>query len=572
MKQGICTNLPSACSKAASHERVDIPPTMRCPECGKPLLPAPGGGAARGGGRGLVVALAAMVLAGAAAGGWFLYGRGSGSGTPAGGESAAAPARTASSAAAALRIDGIAPATVQLGAALAEGFLRADGAPSVARQVGDMPLQLTMIGETGTAIDLRARGAVEALKQLRSGSADLVVLDRPLSVAEREELRLLGDLASPANEIVVGLDAVAVIVAPSNPLSQLGVATLREIYAGRLKNWSQVPGSTLNGPIKAFASAPATAAWETFRGAAMGDAAIADDVSRIDNPDALLRSVAGEPNAIGFVPLQHAHTAKVLAVADGVALAFVPNRLSVATEDYALTRRLYLYVPPHARPLARRFAEFAASDAGQVLVEQAGFTGQVPAQHGPEALRLASFPPAYLQGVQGARRLSVNLRFRPGAAELDGKAQRDVERLARLLRTVPAAVLLVGLSDDGGKGAEAAAKALAAAGVRGAKTRPLAVAVTVADASRRDYNRRVEVWLTEVPVAPAPPIVAERPPAPRVAAPAPATVVAQPKPAAPAARPAPAPAEARPAPAPIAPPPAAPVGGGGPTLLLKPGK
>jgi len=76
MKQGICTNQPSQCRRAAARLLMPMPdPDTRCPEpgCGKPLLPVPVGNR-RAGTPSLAAAaaLAVLVLAG---GSWALYGR-----------------------------------------------------------------------------------------------------------------------------------------------------------------------------------------------------------------------------------------------------------------------------------------------------------------------------------------------------------------------------------------------------------------------------------------------------------------------------------------------------------------
>ncbi len=574
MRQGLCTNLPAHCTRAAARALVDMT-AQRCPECGKPLLPAPAGPGPVRRGKGAIWASAAavaVVVAGVA--GWWTFGA---TGTES--STASAPPAARASAAVVLRIDGSAPAAVIAGAALAEGFLRASGSATVTRK-GSVASGLTLTADGAgarDAIDVRGSGAEEAIRQLRNGSADLIVISRPLAPADRADLRLLGEFATPATEMVIALDSVAVVVAPANPLGQISVAQLRDLFAGRVGNWSQVPGSGQNGPIKLYAMADSLPVVDTFRTAVMAGDALAASLVRIDNPDALLRTVATDASAIGLVSLQHAHSAKVLPVTDGRSLAMQPSRLLVATEDYPLTRRLWMYVPQHASVTARRFAEFAQSDAGQAVVEQAGFVGQAVAAHGSDALRTPGLPAEYLKLAQGARRLSVNLRFKGDGSELDAKARRDLARIVESLRTAPAPLMLIGFSDDAGSTAgnvraatdraSAAARALAAAGLRGAQVHGLGAVAPLADdrsADGRERNRRVEVWLGES-VATAPRI-APPPAQASAAAPLPRTAVGNPppRPAAPAAAPAGVPAAPK-APAPVPEP-------AGPAFTLKPGK
>ncbi len=64
-------------------------------------------------------------------------------------------------------------------------------------------------------------------------------------------------------------------------------------------------------------------------------------------------------------------------MAERGARALQPTRLTVATEDYPLSRRLYLYTPANPQnKFTRKFVEFALSKQGQDLVGNSGFVGQ----------------------------------------------------------------------------------------------------------------------------------------------------------------------------------------------------
>jgi phosphate transport system substrate-binding protein len=70
--------------------------------------------------------------------------------------------------------------------------------------------------------------------------------------------------------------------------------------------------------------------------------------------------------------LPYVLAAKALAVSDG-AEPIPPDPFTIATEDYPLSRRLYLYTPANASKEVERFIEFALGEAGQKIVEQNGF-------------------------------------------------------------------------------------------------------------------------------------------------------------------------------------------------------
>jgi hypothetical protein len=103
----------------------------------------------------------------------------------------------------------------------------------------------------------------------------------------------------------------------------------------------------------------------------------------------------------------------------------------VATEDYPLSRRLYLYVAKPEDPRARAFVEFALSKAGQEVVAESGFIALTPESTTPTTQ--TNLPPNYQKLTQGASRLSTNFRFQTGSSELDNRALRDLDRVAELM-------------------------------------------------------------------------------------------------------------------------------------------
>jgi len=220
--------------------------------------------------------------------------------------------------------------------------------------------------------------------------------------------------------------------------------------------------------------------------------------------------VLNDRQAIGFSSLASVHGAKVLAIADGDSRAMLPSPALVASEDYPLSRRLYLYMPPtQATPWARALVEFAQSAKGQAIVTANGFVGQhIHAIKVPPA---DGMPPPYRALVRNAQRLSVNFRFQEGSANLDNKALRDVQRVIDYLRLhnkLKQDVVLVGFGDakhDPERAAllsrlraMAVRRELAKEGITLREVMGLGdelpVATNTAEEGRL-RNRRVEVWV-----------------------------------------------------------------------------
>jgi len=123
--------------------------------------------------------------------------------------------------------------------------------------------------------------------------------------------------------------------------------------------------------------------------------------------------VAADPNGIGFIGLPYIQSAKPIAVSDKGTLSLLPTRLTVSTEDYLLSRRLYLYTPANpGNKYTRQFIEFALSKKGQDVVGASGFVAQNVTQVSQTVSDRA--PGDYKWLTKDANRLSLDFRFSPG--------------------------------------------------------------------------------------------------------------------------------------------------------------
>lgn len=401
-----------------------------------------------------------------------------------------------------------------LAPALARGLLHAQGASDIEILSGQAlnELQVRARDLTGrpVRIDIAAHGSSTGFMALFGTGADLAASSRPISDREAAQLQALGDLRGAASEQVIGLDGVAVIVHPDNPLPQLSIAQLGQVFSGKISRWEQL-GIT-GGAIHLYARDDRSGTYETFKALVLDtqQAVLAAQAQRFESAEALAERVKGDRHAIGFSSLATVHGAKVLAIAEGRAPAMLPTPALVASEDYPLSRRLYLYLPgAGTRPQARAFAEFAQSPAGQAIVAEQGFISQ--RIRALPAVMQAGMPPRYRALASEARRLSVNFRFQEGSASLDNKALRDVRRVAGYLRRhgkLHEQVVLVGFGDPKETPGRAALlsrlramavrRELARAGVAVRDVTGFGDDLPVAGNDQeqgRQRNRRVEVWV-----------------------------------------------------------------------------
>ncbi len=436
-----------------------------------------------------------------------------------------------------LRLHGSNTIGARLAPALAEAFLRDRlSANEVTIEQSAHRGEWRVVGRRDgerVAIAIHGHGSSTAFIDLRAGLADVGLASRRIRPGEAEVLHRLGDMKHPDCEHILGVDGVAVIMHPSRD-SGVVALTPREVaavFTGRIDDWERLGGRA--GPIRVYGRNHRSGTFQLFTRLVLRGRRLAPDARRYESNARLSAAVAGDPQGIGFVPLPQVQGNRAVAIRAPGGPPVVPEPDTIATEDYPLSRRLYLYSAKRPKnALVQRFVQFSLSEAGQALVERFGFIPQrvreIGRSWGGERighLRSAAGTrgTASRPALRHARRLSVSFRFRGESLRLDNRGLRDLGRVARFLARRGGAALLVGHDGPGPAsppGTYRAGTYRAPARRATAHRRALARARAVADALRergvtvggvwsagsrqplaeddsatnRWRNRRVELW------------------------------------------------------------------------------
>src|SRR5271165_3692897 len=245
LRKGKCTNFGN-CMNADRGEVVAAPDGQEfvCPQCGRQLNPVEEKKAPSS----TPIAILLIVLLLIGAGSWYFLrhrSKGGGEAAPVT-SSSGAPAVTSSGAEVILRLHGSNTIGAQLAPALAQAYLRQQGAQDVKTIPGaadEVSVQGTISGSP-KAIEIAAHGSATAFTDLAAGKCDIGMASRQIKPGETASLSSLGDKTSPASEHVLGLDGVTVIVHRANPVSTLSNSQLGSIFSGEINDWSKVGGGS----------------------------------------------------------------------------------------------------------------------------------------------------------------------------------------------------------------------------------------------------------------------------------------------------------------------------------------
>jgi len=410
----------------------------------------------------------------------------------------------------------------RLAPALAAAFLKAAGAEAepVIQKTGDVDTVITasIKGKPPLQIEVSAHGSSTAFSSLLEGKADIGMASRPIKTDEVDKLALWGNLAGPEAEHVLAMDGLAIVVHPGNGLRQLDIALLAGLFSGKISDWSQIPQSKLQGPVHIYARDDKSGTYDTFKSLVLNPKGVklVETAKRYEDSKQLSIDVSNDTLGIGFIGLPYIQPAKAVAVSDTGVHAIYPNNFTVATEDYPLSRRLFLYLPPKtANSHARDFAAFALSEKGQKIVRETGFIDLLITEEKISDSARHTAPKTYQNLARSANRLSLNFRFQTNSDQLDSKALQDIHRLVEFLRqdrNQGRRIRLIGFTDNIGnkeqncrlslKRAKTMGEILNGYGLFPRSVEGLCDDMPVASNQSldgREKNRRVEVWIEQQP-------------------------------------------------------------------------
>ena len=217
-------------------------------------------------------------------------------------------------------------------------------------------------------INVTGGGAENGMNAIAAHTADIVQLTQDVSAAARQRVETKsGRLV----QIPVGIEAVAVFVQRSNPINELTVAQLRDIYTGKISNWREVGGR--DQPIQLYSTESAVGGSLFFGEIVLNGQDFDTTMRGFNNSQETWRAVAADPKGIGFGGFLASGDAKLLRISKAKGSSAIAATLdNVRNTTFPLSRRLFWLLRPGASGV-RELALWTVSSQGQLVVESVGY-------------------------------------------------------------------------------------------------------------------------------------------------------------------------------------------------------
>lgn len=227
------------------------------------------------------------------------------------------------------------------------------------------------------SIAVTGGGSGTGIAALINGTVDLANASRDMKESEYKEARANG--FEPI-EHVIAIDALAVIVNPDNPVSELTIEEMSDIFTGKITNWKEVGGNDKPIIVVSRESNSGTHVYfleEVVRkGEKENTDIFAPQTLLMPSSVGITSEVRRNPNAIGYDGLGYVDPAheKVIAVAiDEESPHVLPSVETAADNSYPLSRNLYMYSAGELSGALLEYMNWILGPEGQQIVAELGF-------------------------------------------------------------------------------------------------------------------------------------------------------------------------------------------------------
>lgn len=230
------------------------------------------------------------------------------------------------------------------------------------------------------AISVKGGGSGVGLAALQNNSTDIANASREIKKPESEKVKAAS--GKEVKEFAVAYDALAVYTNPRNPIKEISIEELREIWAegGGTETWDKVDPK-MKGKIVLVGRQNSSGTYEYFREHICGKTAdgklreFRGGVSELNGSAEVVENVIKTRNAIGYSGMgfktDKVNWLKISAKKGEPGVE--PGIEAARSGKYPISRKLYLYTAGEPSAEIKAYIDWILSPAGQKIVEDQGF-------------------------------------------------------------------------------------------------------------------------------------------------------------------------------------------------------
>lgn len=202
-------------------------------------------------------------------------------------------------------------------------------------------------------INVAGGGSSAGIKAAQEGTADIGASSRELTESEQKNLHVYE----------IARDGIAIVVNPENPVTDLSLSQVAQIFAGEITNWKQVGGP--DAPISVVTREDGSGTRDAFEEIVLGEGQRIQATAIIQNSTgAIINTINFDPNAIGYISIGSINDYVKPIKIDGVE----PTEENVKTGNYRISRPFLYLTKEEPTGVVKAFIDWVLSPEGQEIV------------------------------------------------------------------------------------------------------------------------------------------------------------------------------------------------------------
>ena len=225
-------------------------------------------------------------------------------------------------------------------------------------------------------ISVTGGGSGTGIASLINKTVDIANASRQIKPEEVDQAKANG--VDPV-EHIIARDAIAVIVNPENPVSELTLQQISDMYSGKIHNWSEVGGE--DRPIVRLSRETNSGTHVYFLetvlrlGKRDDKTLFSTDTLLLPSSEGIIAEIRQNPNAIGYDGLGYVpKDLKMIAIAKDAGGGYIlPSIATVNDKTYPIARDLYMYTNGEPTGTVKEYLDWILSSEAQQIVADLGF-------------------------------------------------------------------------------------------------------------------------------------------------------------------------------------------------------
>ena len=229
--------------------------------------------------------------------------------------------------------------------------------------------EVYMKSNPDVVVQVTGGGSGVGISALINGATDICNASRPMKNSEIDKLKQRYNTLGI--EIPCAKDGITIYLNPANPVNELSLKQLSDIYSGRVTNWKQFGGP--DAGIRLYGRENSSGTYVFFHDEVV-KADYAASCQTLPGTAAVVNAVSKDKFGIGYGGAAYAEGVKKCRVKkDGKSPAYEASAESIKKGEYPISRYLYMYVRNRPTGDMKKYIDWILGPEGQKLVSDVGY-------------------------------------------------------------------------------------------------------------------------------------------------------------------------------------------------------